>query len=435
MSKYKIYGIIRYDFYYVYTALRGGVEIIMNTTERFLKYVSFPTMSDEGSETVPSSKKQLALSEYIRDELIALGLSDVELDSYGYLYATLPSNCNDSPVTLGLIAHVDTSDACADSPIITKIVEYKGEDVCLNPDKNIYLKEADYPFLANYKGDHLIVTDGTTLLGADDKAGVAAIVSAIERVILSNEPHGKIRICFTPDEEIGRGADHFDVEKFNADYAYTVDGGALGELEYENFNAASGKAEFFGVSIHPGSAKDKMKNAQLMAMDFNALLPSDETPATTSGYEGFFHLTDMKGDCENAELHYIIRDHDKTRFAERKELFARVAESVNQKYGEGSCRVTVKDSYYNMKEIIDEHMYTVERARQAMEEVGVTPIVVPIRGGTDGARLSFMGLPCPNICTGGENFHSRFEFLSIESFNKVIDIVERLIINTSRIGK
>lgn len=406
----------------------------MNTTERFLKYVSFPTMSDESSSTVPSTKKQLALSEYIKDELISLGLSDVELDSYGYLYATLPANCN-SEITLGLIAHVDTSDACADSPIVTNIVEYTGKDICLNNEKNIFLKESEYPFLKNYKGDHLIVTDGTTLLGADDKAGIAAIVGAIERVIKSGDKHGEIRICFTPDEEIGCGADHFDVEKFAADYAYTVDGGSLGELEYENFNAASGKVEFFGVSIHPGSAKDKMKNAQLMAMDFNALLPSDEIPAMTSGYQGFFHLTDMNGDCENAVLHYIIRDHDKKKFEEKKTLFIQTAEAINNKYGEGSCVVTVKDSYYNMKEIIDDHMYTVERAREAMEQVGVNPIVVPIRGGTDGARLSFMGLPCPNICTGGENFHSRFEFLSVESFNKVIDIVERIIINTSRIGK
>ena len=246
--------------------------------------------------------------------------------------------------------------------------------------------------------------------------------------------HATLKIGFTPDEEIGRGADLFDVEGFGADYAYTVDGGALGELEYENFNAASAKAEFFGVSIHPGSAKDKMKNAQLMAMDFNALLPADVTPATTEGYEGFFHLTDMKGDCEKAELHYIIRDHDKTKFEEKKELFYNIAKAVNEKWGEGSCVVTINDSYYNMKEIIDKHMYTVDRARAAMEEVGVTPVIVPIRGGTDGARLSFMGLPCPNICTGGENFHSRFEYLSVESLNKVTDIVERLILNTNKIG-
>ena len=407
----------------------------MNSKERFLKYVSFPTMSDESSETVPSSQKQLALSKHIEDELKSIGLEDVELDDKGYLYATLPANIDNPTVTLGLIAHVDTSDACADYPIKTKIVQYTGEDICLNNDQGIYMTEKDYPSLKNYVGNHLIVTDGTTLLGADDKAGICAIVSAVERVIKSGEPHGAIKICFTPDEEIGRGADHFNVERFAADYAYTVDGGSLGELEYENFNAAAAKAEFHGVSIHPGSAKDKMKNAQLMAMYFNSLLPADQTPATTEGYEGFFHLCDMKGDCENAELVYIIRDHDKKKFEEKKELFVSIAAKVNEKYGHDSCTVSVKDSYYNMKEIIDDHMYTVDRAIKAMEEVGVTPIVVPIRGGTDGARLSFMGLPCPNICTGGENFHSRFEFLSVESLNKVIDIVERLIINTSKVGK
>ena len=407
----------------------------MKITERFLKYVSYPTMSDEASETVPSTKKQLALSNYIKDELISLGLSDVELDDKGYLYATLPANVDGDTVTLGLIAHVDTSDACADFPIKTNIVEFTGEDVCLNSEEQIYLSAREYPSLKGYIGNHLIVTDGTTLLGADDKAGICAIVSAVERVIKSGEPHGTIKICFTPDEEIGRGADHFDVEKFNADYAYTVDGGALGELEYENFNAASAKAEFHGVSIHPGSAKNKMKNAQLMAMYFNSLLPEDQTPATTEGYEGFFHLVGMSGDCENAELVYIIRDHDKVKFNEKKELFVEVAKKVNEKYGAESCTVSVKDSYYNMKEIIDDHMYTVDRARRAMEEVGVTPIVVPIRGGTDGARLSFMGLPCPNICTGGENFHSRFEFLSVESLNKVVEIVERLIVNTSKVER
>lgn len=403
----------------------------MDITNRFLKYVSFPTMSDEGSDTVPSSDKQLVLSRYLADELISLGLSDVELDGKGYLYATLPANTDKVKVTLGLIAHVDTSDACADYPINAKIVEYKGGDVCLNSEKEIYLTENDYPNLKNYVGDHLIVTDGTTLLGADDKAGVCAIVSAVERIIKSNAPHGCIKICFTPDEEIGRGADHFDVQKFAADYAYTVDGGALGELEYENFNAAAAKAVFNGISIHPGSAKDKMKNAQLVAMEFNSMLPPDQIPAKTEGYEGFFHLCDMKGDCENAELIYIIRDHDKEKFIEKKRLFADCANAINEKYGAETCIATVMDSYYNMKEIIDDHMYTVERAKKAMLEVGVTPVVCPIRGGTDGARLSFMGLPCPNICTGGENFHSRFEFLSVESLNKVVDIVERLILNTA----
>ena len=405
----------------------------MNNTERFLKYVSFPTMSDESSVTVPSTSKQLELSKYLANELISLGLVDVELDDMGYLYATLPTNC-DSKLKLGLVAHVDTSDACADYPIKTSIVEYMGEDICLNEDKQIFLRKSDYPSLQNYIGQHLIVTDGTTLLGADDKAGVCEIIGALERVIKSGKPHATIKVCFTPDEEIGRGADHFDVMRFDADYAYTVDGGALGELEYENFNAASGNVEFFGVSIHPGSAKNKMKNAQLMAMDFNSLLPASETPAMTSGYEGFFHLCDMNGDCEHAELAYIIRDHDKEKFNARKELFTSISQKINEKYGEDSCKITVKDSYFNMKEIIKDHMYTVDRAREAMEELGVTPIVVPIRGGTDGARLSFMGLPCPNICTGGENAHSRFEFLSVEALEKTVDIVERIILNTAALS-
>lgn len=403
----------------------------MKITNRFLKYVSYPTMSDETSQTVPSTEKQLVLSRAIADELVALGLEEVELDDKGYLYATLPANVENTTVTLGLVAHVDTSDACADYPIKTKIVKYTGEDICLNEEKGIYLTKAEYPCLEHYVGDELIVTDGTTLLGADDKAGVCAIVSAVENIIKSGVPHGKIRICFTPDEEIGRGADHFDVEKFGADYGYTVDGGALGEIEYENFNAASAVVKFNGVSIHPGSAKDKMKNASLAAMDFNALLPADEIPAKTEGYEGFFHLIEMSGECESATLVYIIRDHDIAKFNAKKALLLECAEKINEKYGDGTCIATVKDSYFNMKEIIDNHMYTIDRAVKAMEEVGVKPIIMPIRGGTDGARLSFMGLPCPNICTGGENFHSRFEFLSVQSLHKVVEIVERLIINAT----
>ena len=403
----------------------------MKNTDRFLRYVSYPTMSDETSETVPSTEKQLVLSRAIAEELIEIGLEDVELDDKGYLYATLPANVENSTVTLGLVAHVDTSDACADHPIKTKIVKYNGENICLNEEKGIYLTREEYPSLDKYVGDDLIVTDGTTLLGADDKAGVAAIVSAVENVKNSGVPHGRIRICFTPDEEIGRGADHFDVEKFAADYGYTVDGGALGEIEYENFNAASAVVKFNGVSIHPGSAKDKMKNASLMAMDFNALLPADEIPAKTEGYEGFFHLIEMSGECESATLVYIIRDHDMEKFNEKKALLLECAEKINAKYGEGCCVATVKDSYFNMKEIIDNHMYTIDRAVEAMVQVGVNPIIMPIRGGTDGARLSFMGLPCPNICTGGENFHSRFEYLSVQSLNKVVEIVERLIINAT----
>lgn len=403
----------------------------MNITDRFLKYVSFPTMSDESSQTVPSTKKQLVLSRAIADELVALGLSDVELDEKGYLYATLPANVEDSTVTLGLVAHVDTSDACADYPIKTKIVNYTGENICLNEEKGIYLTKEEYPSLEKYVGDDLIVTDGTTLLGADDKAGVCAIVSAIESIINSGAPHGKIRICFTPDEEIGRGADHFDVAKFGADYGYTVDGGALGEIEYENFNAASVVVKFNGVSIHPGSAKDKMKNATLMAMDFNALLPDEEIPARTEGYEGFYHLIEMSGECEAATLVYIIRDHDMEKFNAKKAYLLECADKINEKYGDGSCVANVKDSYFNMKEIIDNHMYTIDRAVEAMEQVGVKPIIMPIRGGTDGARLSFMGLPCPNICTGGENFHSRFEYLSVQSLHKVVEIVERIILNAT----
>ena len=403
----------------------------MKITNRFLKYVSYPTMSDEKSESVPSSAKQLVLSRAIADELIALGLEDVELDGKGYLYATLPANVEDSTVTLGLVAHVDTSDACPDYPIKARIVKYDGNNICLNEEKGIYLTKEEYPGLSKYVGDDLIVTDGTTLLGADDKAGVAAIVSAVANIKNSGVPHGRIRICFTPDEEIGRGADHFDVEKFGCDYAYTVDGGSLGEIEYENFNAASAVVKFNGVSIHPGSAKDKMKNASLMAMDFNALLPADEIPAKTEGYEGFFHLIEMSGECESATLVYIIRDHDIAKFTAKKELLLECAAKINEKYGEGSCIATVKDSYFNMKEIIDKHMYTIDRAVEAMEQVGVKPIIMPIRGGTDGARLSFMGLPCPNICTGGENFHSRFEFVSVQSLQKVVEIVERIIINAT----
>jgi len=402
----------------------------MTISERFLKYVSFPTMSDENSETVPSTDKQLVLSRYLAEELKALGLTDVELDDKGYLYATLPAN-TESSVTVGLIAHVDTSDAVSDGPINTKIVKYEGESICLNEEKNIWLSPEEYPSLNRYVGNHLIVTDGTTLLGADDKAGVCAIVSAVEKVIKSNLPHGCIKICFTPDEEIGRGADHFDVKKFDADYAYTVDGGGLGELEYENFNAASAKVELRGVSIHPGSAKDKMKNAQLMAMEFNSLLPADQTPTATEGYEGFFHLIESHGDCEYAELIYIIRDHDRAKFEEKKALLSEISKKIEEKYGASSCTVAIKDSYYNMKEIIDQNMYTVERAIAAMKAVGVEPEIVPIRGGTDGARLSFMGLPCPNICTGGENFHSRFEYIPIESLEKVTKIVERLILDTA----
>lgn len=392
-----------------------------------MKYVSFPTMSDENSETCPSSAKQKLLGQYIADELKSLGLADAHMDEHGYVYATLPANCETDAPTVGFIAHMDTSSEAADAPITPAIVTYEGGDILLNEEKQIFLRASDYPYLENYRGQRLIVTDGTTLLGADDKAGIAEIVTAIEALLSDGVKHGTVKIGITPDEEIGRGADLFDVKKFGADYAYTVDGGALGELEYENFNAASAVAEFTGVAIHPGSAKGRMKNAALYAAEFVSLLPCHEIPAETEGYEGFYHLLELSGETETAKAAYIIRDHDRAKFEERKRIFCEAGDAINRKYGEGTCRVTVRDSYYNMKKMIDQHLYTVERAKTAMREVGVEPQVHPIRGGTDGARLSFMGLPCPNLCTGGENFHSRFEFVSVDSMNQIVAILKKIV--------
>ena len=407
----------------------------MKAYERFLNYVAFPTMSDGASETVPSTAKQLVLAAALKEELIALGLTDAKVDGCGYVYATLPANTEKEINTIGLIAHMDTSSEASDTDIKASIVDYKGGDILLNEKENIVMTVADYPYLAKYEGQHLIVSDGTTLIGADDKAGIAEIMTAVEKIIASGMEHGKICVAFTPDEEIGRGANHFDVAGFGADYAYTVDGGALGELEYENFNAAGAHIEIHGVSIHPGSAKDKMKNAALIACEFNALLPEDEIPSKTEGYEGFHHLSGISGGIEYAELHYIIRDHDRTKFEEKKAGFVDACAKINAIYGEGTAVMKLSDSYYNMKEKIEPHMYIIDRAKKAMTDVGVTPNVVPIRGGTDGARLSFMGLPCPNICTGGENFHSRFEFVSVEAMEKISDILVKLIENSVTDGK
>ena len=407
----------------------------MKAYERFLNYVAFPTMSDSASETVPSTAKQLVLAAALKEELIALGLTDAKVDGCGYVYATLPANTDKEINTIGLIAHMDTSSEASDTDIKASIVDYKGGDILLNEKENIVMTVADYPYLAKYEGQHLIVSDGTTLIGADDKAGIAEIMTAVEKIIASGMEHGKICVAFTPDEEIGRGANHFDVAGFGADYAYTVDGGALGELEYENFNAAGAHIEIHGVSIHPGSAKDKMKNAALIACEFNALLPEDEIPSKTEGYEGFHHLSGISGGIEYAELHYIIRDHDRTKFEEKKAGFVDACAKINAIYGEGTAVMKLSDSYYNMKEKIEPHMYIIDRAKKAMTDVGVTPNVVPIRGGTDGARLSFMGLPCPNICTGGENFHSRFEFVSVEAMEKISDILVKLIENSVTDGK
>lgn len=394
----------------------------MRAYERFLKYVSYPTMSDETSSTVPSSAKQLVLARVICDELASLGIS-AEVDECGYVYAFLPANTEGDFETIGFIAHLDTSDAASDENVKARIVEYSGGDIVLNEEKNIVMKTSDYPYLDNFRGEHLIVTDGTTLLGADDKAGVAEIITMLEKLVTENIPHGNISIAFTPDEEIGRGADHFNVERFGADYAYTVDGGVLGEVEYENFNAASAVVRIAGVSIHPGSAKDKMKNASRIAFEFDSLLPAGEVPEKTEGYEGFHHLISMTGECERAELVYIIRDHSLPLFEEKKKEFARITSVINDKYGEGTVTLEIKDSYYNMREVIEKNMRIIDRAKDAMRSIGIVPTVVPIRGGTDGARLSFMGLPCPNLCTGGANFHSRFEFVSVEAMDKISDLL------------
>ncbi|MCF0160683.1 MAG: peptidase T, partial [Bacteroidaceae bacterium] len=371
--------------------------------------------------TNPSTAKQFALGEYLRDELIAMGLEEVELTDKCYLYATLPANTDKTVPTVGFIAHMDTSPDASGADIKPSIVHYEGGDVLLNAEKRILLSPADFPELESYKGQDLIVTDGTTLLGADDKAGMAEIVSGIAYLQAHPElKHGKIRIGITPDEEIGCGADHFDVEKFACDWAYTFDGGEVGELEYENFNAASGKVDFVGRNVHPGYAKDKMINALKMAVAFTDLIPAKESPEHTEGYEGFFHLMGISGSVEEAQVRYIIRDHDRAKFEQRKERFIAAAKELASRYGADRVKAEVKDSYYNMLEMLIDNMHVVEIAKQAMLRCGVTPKVRPIRGGTDGARLSFMGLPCPNIFAGGMNFHGRFEFVPIPSMEKAM---------------
>ena len=381
-------------------------------TERFLKYVTFDTQSDEFSETCPSTAKQRIFGAALVEEMLAMGIGDAHMDENGYVYGTVPGDPR--LPTIGLIAHMDTSPDASGANVRARVVEYAGGDVCLNPEKDIWLREKDYPSLQHHHGKHLIVTDGTTLLGADNKAGVAEILAAAEFLLTARMSHATLKIGFTPDEEIGRGADLFDVPGFAADYAYTVDGGAIGEIEFENFNAASAKVEFHGLNIHPGSAKDKMVNAQLIAMEFNGLLPIHQRPDCTEGYEGFIHLTDMSGEVEQATLRYIIRDHDMEKFQAKKAVMESAAAFLNTKYGEGTVELTLRDSYYNMRGQIEPHMYVVERAMKAMEAVGMKPVAVPIRGGTDGARLSYMGLPCPNLCTGGENYHGRFEYIPVE---------------------
>lgn len=397
---------------------------MQTVSERFLHYVSFDTMSDEFSETCPSSAKQLALGKVLVEEMLSMGITDAHMDENGYVYGTVPGD-PELP-TIGLIAHMDTSPSCSGANVKPRTVLYQGGDILLNEEKQITMRRAEFNSLTKHVGKHLIVTDGTTLLGADNKAGIAEILSAAEMLLASGDKHATIRIGFTPDEEIGRGADLFDVKGFGADYAYTVDGGALGELEYENFNAAGAMVEFNGINIHPGGAKNKMLNSQLIAMEYNALLPVHQRPESTEGYEGFFHLTDMQGNEEKSTLHYIIRDHHMDKFLQKKQTMERAAAFLNDKYGENTVVLTLKDSYFNMREKIEPHMYILDRAKAAMEAVGIDPITVPIRGGTDGARLSFIGLPCPNLCTGGENFHGRYEYIPVEDMEKVVQLLVRL---------
>ena len=393
--------------------------------ERFLRYVSFDTQSNEDSETCPSTDKQKILGAALVEEMLALGIADAHMDENGYIYGTVPGD--PKLPTIGLIAHMDTAPDCSGANVKTKIVEYTGEDICLNEEKQIFLKESEYPGLAMHRGKHLIVTDGTTLLGADDKAGVAEIMSAAEFLLKTKMSHATLKIGFTPDEEIGRGADRFDVAKFAADYAYTVDGGTIGELEYENFNAAGATVEFVGRNIHPGSAKNQMVNSQYIAMEFQSLLPAAQKPEYTEDYEGFIHLAGMEGEVEKTTLWYIVRDHDMAKFQQKKAVMEAAAAFLNAKYGEGTVKLNLKDSYFNMREKIEPCMFIIERAEKAMQAVGIEPVTVPIRGGTDGARLSYMGLPCPNLCTGGANYHSRFEYVPVEDMERITQMLVQLL--------
>lgn len=399
----------------------------MDLITRFINYTKFDTQSCEDSQTVPSSlEKQLIFASFLKAELENEGLEDVEMDDKGYVYATLPSNIKHEAPVIGFIAHYDTSPDCSGADVNARIVKnYDGKDIVLS--EGIVSSPEKFPELLRHVGEDLIVTDGHTLLGADDKAGIAEIVQAM--VWLKEHPevkHGKIRVAFNPDEEIGMGAHHFDVEKFGCEWAYTIDGSDLGNLEYENFNAAAAKVAIRGVSVHPGYAKGKMINANVVAMEFAGLLPSDERPETTEGYEGFYHLFHMEGGVENAKLQYIIRDHDRERFENRKIDIQRIGEQLNEKYGAGTVAVEVKDQYYNMKEKIDPQMHVIDIVLRAMQDEGVAPCVEPIRGGTDGAQLSFMGLPCPNIFAGGVNFHGPYEFVSCQVMEKAMRTIIRI---------
>ena len=398
----------------------------MNITERFLNYTKFDTQSNEDSTSVPSTEKQLVFANYLKEELVREGLTDVEMDDKGYVYATLKGNTKKHVPTIGFISHYDTSPDCSGKDVKARIVEnYQGGDIELSP--GIVSSPTKFPELNSHVGEDLIVTDGHTLLGADDKAGIAEIMQAMCYLRDHDEiKHGDIRVGFNPDEEIGMGAHHFDVEKFGCQWAYTMDGGDLGELEFENFNAAGAKVFIKGVSVHTGYAKGKMINANRLACEFNSLIPETDIPETTEGYQGFYHLISMETRTEEAKTSYIIRDHDREKFEERKQFFLDIANKMNAKYGEGTVSVKLNDQYYNMKEKIDDNMHVIDIVLRAMQETGVRPKVEPIRGGTDGAQLSFKGLPCPNIFAGGVNFHGPYEFVSIQVMQKAVDVIVKI---------
>lgn len=399
----------------------------MSVVDKLIKYVKYETTSDENSVTVPSTEGQRVLVEELKRELEALGL-ETALDENGYLFGFLRNNTGKNLKKLGLLAHVDTSPDMSGKNVNPRILPYEGGDIVLNEELQIVMKESDFPQLKEYVGENLLVTDGTTLLGADDKAGVAEIMEVLEYLFHNPEvPHGDLHVAFTPDEEIGRGPHHFDVEAFGAEIAYTMDGGPVGELEYENFNAASAKVTVKGRNVHPGTAKDKMKNSIFVAMEYADAFDRKDTPEHTEGYEGFFHLNDIEGDVEETSMYYIIRDFFEDTFEGRKVKMMEAASVLNEKYGEGTVTVEIKDQYKNMRTMVEPHMYLIEHAKKAMEMAGVKPNIKPIRGGTDGAQLSYMGLPCPNLFTGGENYHGRFEFISVESMEKAVAVLKNLI--------
>ncbi len=397
--------------------------------DKFLRYISFDTTSDPSSKTQPSTAKQLVLQEVLVAELRRMGITDVHLDEHGYVMASIPSNTDKKVPAIGFIAHVDTAPDASGKDIRPQIIpNYDGSPILLNKEKDLYLDPAEFPELLSYKGQTIITTDGTTLLGADDKAGVAAIMWAAQYLMEHPEvKHGPVKIAFTPDEEIGRGVAKFDVAKFGATYAYTIDGGQVGEIEYENFNAAMAQIHVQGRNIHPGYAKDKMINALILAMDLNNMLPVEQRPEHTDHYEGFFHITSFTGTVEEANIQYIIRDHDREKFEEKKRLLQGVVDFLNLKYGQKRMTLDMKDQYYNMRKMVEPHMHVVEKAVEAIREAGVTPIVHPIRGGTDGAQLSYMGLPCPNIFAGGHNFHGKMEYIPLESMEKAAEVILRII--------